>query len=176
MCRHCIGKVSNCSIKSCGRSIDYNSICINPYIKSPQPLLFLLKVFVLYIKFCLQSLMKFHQWLFKILRKQNDMEGGTHEHTDAQRKNSIPSTNKVCEGYTYKKNPLIDLNYQNLLLKPSFYHTLDHMCIQNAHQRGGYLSEQWLSSIVSLFMKGTCLLGNNSLPPWSDFFSFKSSP
>ena len=49
--------------------------------------------------------MKIQQWLLKILKKQNVMDGRMHARTDAhtsthkQRENSIPTTNKVCGGY-----------------------------------------------------------------------------
>ena len=43
--------------------------------------------------------MKIRQWLFRILRKQNVTDGRTHGHTDGQRENSIPTTNKSCGGY-----------------------------------------------------------------------------
>ena len=58
---------------------------------APSPY-FLFKIFVLYIYNCLQSLMKFQQWLFKILRKQNITDGQTHTQTDGQHENSIPTT------------------------------------------------------------------------------------
>ena len=45
--------------------------------------------------------MKFQQWPFKILRKQNVTDGRMDAHTDGQRENSIPTTNKVCVGYKY---------------------------------------------------------------------------
>ena len=45
--------------------------------------------------------MKIQQWLFKILRKQNVTDGQTDAHTDGQRENNIPTTNKVCGGYNY---------------------------------------------------------------------------
>ena len=96
MCQHCIGKVSNCSIKSCGRSWLAHvwsiiaSISIKPYTKShlelqreitlielaPSPY-FLFKVFALHIWTCLQGLMKIQQWLLKILRKKSVTDGRT---------------------------------------------------------------------------------------------------
>ena len=50
--------------------------------------------------------MKFHQWVFKILKKQNVTDGRTDAHTDArtdgQRENSIPPL-KLRFGGGYNK-------------------------------------------------------------------------
>ena len=50
--------------------------------------------------------MKFHQWVFKILKKQNVTDGRTDAHTDAQmdgqRENSIPPLKlRFGGGYNY---------------------------------------------------------------------------
>ena len=66
--------------------------------------------------------MKFHQWVFKILKKQNVTDGRTHAHTDArtdaQRENSIPPLKlRFGGGYNNKEIIIIIFTYSSTLLK-----------------------------------------------------------
>ena len=53
-------------------------------------------------------------------RTDGRMHAQTHAHTDGQRENSIPTTNKVCRGYNDKVRGVTDkfenfLNYVNTI-------------------------------------------------------------
>ena len=65
--------------------------------------------------------MKFHQWVFKILKKQNVTDGRTDAHTDArtdgQRENSIPPL-KLRFGGGYNDAKLEQESTENVAFKP----------------------------------------------------------
>ena len=100
--------------------MDYKSI--SPYIKShlelqrewtvielaPSP--YFSVVFVLFLWTCLQSLMNFQQWLFKILRKQNVRDG----HMDTRTTWKQHTHHKVCGGIkNYFMNTIRLSNYMD---------------------------------------------------------------
>ena len=68
--------------------------------------------------------MKFHQWVFKILKKQNVTDGCTDGHmdtqTDAQRENSI-SPLKLRFGGGYNNITSFSLYLSHVMRKPDFY-------------------------------------------------------
>ena len=95
------GRFRNCTAQS-KNSHSVRQFRNSHFVQSDSKIVQILTLRRTYIWICLQGLMKFEPRLFKILRKQNFMDRGTYGHTDGQRENSIPFTNKVCgRGYNY---------------------------------------------------------------------------
>ena len=91
----------------------YNSISIKHYIKShlelqreitlielaPSPYFFVSSICLAYMNMFARFDENPAMTLWVI--KETKRYGRTHGHTDGQRENSIPPTNKVCGGYNY---------------------------------------------------------------------------